>query len=119
MKGQCHCGNISLKLNKKVDQVTSCNCSICHRYGAIWAYFQTSEVEINNSQLKAKTYQHGDKYLDFHHCSVCGCVTHYTPTDKTDSDKMAVNLRMMPKSVLESINIRLFDGADTWEFIKN
>ena len=118
MQGSCHCGNISIKLNKEIDLVTSCNCSICHRYGAIWGYFQTSEVEVGNPELKTQTYQHGDKYIDFLHCATCGCVTHYTPTKKMESNKMAVNLRMMPKAILDSINIRLFDGADTWQFIE-
>jgi len=118
MKGTCHCGNISVELIKEIDLVTSCNCAICHRYGAIWAYFQISEVNINFKNLKSQTYQHGDKYIDFHHCSLCGCVTHYTPTNKMDSQKMAINLRMMPKEILSTVNIRLFDGADTWEFIQ-
>lgn len=117
MEAKCHCGNITIKLHRNVDLVTSCNCSICHRYGAIWAYFSPTEVTVNCHKLASNSYSHGDKLIDFHHCPNCGCTTHYTPTEIGNLNRMAVNLRMFDKSVLDEVNIRYFDGADTWTFI--
>ncbi|WP_444546125.1 GFA family protein [Vibrio porteresiae] len=39
IKLTCHCGNIELMLSKLPTEATKCNCSICHRYGALWSYF--------------------------------------------------------------------------------
>lgn len=119
MKANCHCRNITIKLNRQIDLVTSCNCSICHRYGAIWAYFHPCEVMVKANNLATRTYRHGDKLIDFHHCPSCGCTTHYTPTNLGNLDRMAVNLRMFDKAILDEVKIRKFDGADTWTFIDN
>ncbi|KZN55780.1 GFA family protein [Pseudoalteromonas luteoviolacea] len=116
MRGSCHCGNVVIELSTKIDQVTSCNCSICHRYGAIWGYFKLDEVKIESNTGRIDSYKHGDEYLDFHHCAHCGCVTHYTPREKAQSERMAVNLRMFEKGLLDEVSIRYFDGADSWEF---
>lgn len=116
MKGSCHCGNVNMTLHQNIEQVTSCNCSLCYRYGAIWAYFAPSNVEINQATV-GESYQHGDKCIEFHHCPTCKCITHYTPTAKGNVSRMAVNLRLFDKAVLDTITIRYFDGADTWQFI--
>jgi len=116
MKGSCHCGNTVIVLQRKIELVTSCNCSICHRYGAIWAYFSPESIDIQSRETPTQTYVHGDKLIDFHQCSICGCTTHYTPTAKGKRNRMAVNLRMFERSILDKVNIRYFDGADTWQF---
>jgi hypothetical protein len=38
MKGTCHCGNVTWTLDTPPESVTACNCTICRRYGALWAY---------------------------------------------------------------------------------
>ena len=116
MQASCHCGDVTIELLQPIDLVTSCNCSICYRYGAIWAYFSPQNVKINSVKSETKTYSHGDKLINFHHCTGCGCITHYTPTELGNADRMAVNLRMFKRDILEQVNIRYFDGADSWAF---
>ncbi|WP_235405980.1 GFA family protein [Pseudoalteromonas sp. SMS1] len=116
MQGSCHCGNVIIDVSTKVNLATSCNCSLCHRYGAIWGYFEMAQVNVAHRSASVQSYKHGDEYLDFHHCTRCGCITHYTPTEKAESTRMAVNLRMFDKTVLQGVEVRYFDGADTWEF---
>ncbi len=41
---ECHCGNIKLFPEAPPGSLTSCNCSICRRLGALWAYFNLGEV---------------------------------------------------------------------------
>ncbi|ALO44045.1 GFA family protein [Pseudoalteromonas phenolica] len=116
MQASCHCGDVTVELLQPIDLVTSCNCSMCYRYGAVWAYFSPQNVKINSIRSNTKTYSHGDKLIDFHHCACCGCITHYTPTELGNADRMAVNLRMFKRDILEQVNIRYFDGADSWTF---
>jgi len=42
---ECHCGNIKITANALPSSITSCNCSICNRLGALWAYFDLENVE--------------------------------------------------------------------------
>lgn len=38
MELSCHCGHIQLKVEQLRDTLTSCNCSIFHRYRDLWRY---------------------------------------------------------------------------------
>jgi hypothetical protein len=42
LTGSCHCGAIKVKVASKPRQLTSCNCSICRRYGTLWGYYDGS-----------------------------------------------------------------------------
>jgi hypothetical protein len=42
----CHSGAVRLEIPRKPRQLTSCNCSICRRYGTLWAYYKFHDVTI-------------------------------------------------------------------------
>jgi hypothetical protein len=115
---QCHCGNITLSFIHYPESLTSCNCSICHRYAALWGYYQPSEVSVSSKTAPIKSYQWGDGYIDFHHCSLCGCITHYTSTPLSPIQKIAINFRMDDPQQLMNIPERRFDGAHSWTYIE-
>ncbi|NOI00872.1 aldehyde-activating protein [Vibrio kanaloae] len=110
MELKCHCGNVSLELSSLPDEVGECNCSICRRYAAAWAYFSPEQVQINLNE-KTEFYCWGDKEVEFHRCKSCGCLTHYVTTEKCSADILAVNMRMVENEVLASIPVRKINGA--------
>lgn len=117
MKGSCHCGNVQIEVSQMPSEATRCNCSICRRYAATWA-FCTIETAVVLPSNKTLTYCWGDdRLIDFHHCSNCGCVTHYTSTPKGNSDRLAVNLNMFVPGEIADIRVRYFDGHDTWAYL--
>ena len=38
IRASCHCGAVCLEIDAAPAEVTECNCSICRRYGGLWAY---------------------------------------------------------------------------------
>tara|TARA_B110000037_G_C17111182_1_gene501925 strand:+ start:1116 stop:1313 length:198 start_codon:yes stop_codon:yes gene_type:complete len=62
-------------------------------------------------------YTWGKKYLEFYHCDICGCLTHYETIDKSDMGRLAVNARMMPPADVIGAEIKIFDGADTLQYL--
>ena len=121
LTGHCHCGNISFSVDAKPEDLTECNCSMCNRYGAQWAYFEPNEVTITVKDTPTETYRWGDKMIDFHHCPTCGCITHYSATENMpkEHDRIAVNARMCSLDQTKGIPVRRFDGADTWTFFED
>ena len=117
MELQCHCGNIHITTDHTPEILTTCNCSICNRYGSKWGYFKPSEVNVKATGGELKPYVWGDKMIKFMHCTNCGCLTHYEGTDP-NSDRVAVNFRMTDHKAIADIPERHFDGADSWEFIE-
>ncbi len=112
----CHCGQVELKASVLPPSVTSCNCSICRRYGALWAYYSPADVSITEQQ-PSSVYSWGEKEIDFHFCSNCGCLTHYRSVNNPKFERTVINARMMEPAILDQIPVRYFDGAESWEFI--
>jgi len=112
VQGSCHCNAVKVEVPSAPTELTSCNCSICRRTGALWAYYSPKLVQVSGPTI---AYRWGDKALDLHHCATCGCITHWTPTDAT-YDRMGVNIRMMDPAIVAAARVRRLDGADTWKF---
>jgi len=113
----CHCGAVRVEVPRKPRSLTNCNCSICRRYGTLWAYYKAAEVRITRAPGATSEYSWGDKSLRFVRCSTCGCVTHWEPIRPKEGSKMGVNARNFEPSSLGSVRIRLLDGASTWKYL--
>ncbi|TFW06801.1 GFA family protein [Oxalobacteraceae bacterium OM1] len=113
----CHCGAVSIAIPRAPEAVTNCNCSICRRYGALWAYFNSTEVDIQAAPGVTDEYAWGEKSLAFVRCSHCGCVTHWRPLEGRTSPRMGVNVRNFEPEQIGPVRIRLLDGAVTEQYV--
>lgn len=116
IEGTCHCGAVRIEVAEAPAQVTECNCSICRRVGTLWAYYAPAQVHIVGPTA---TYRHGDKTIDFHHCAVCGCTTHWSPiAGVRDTARMGINARLLDAEVLARARVRRLDGAsENWRYL--
>lgn len=114
---ECHCGAVRIRLEQLPATVTSCNCSICRRYGALWAYSTRNRVELVTDGEALAAYSWGDRTIEFCHCRRCGCLTHYESTNKHGRHRFAVNARMLPPEATDSLPVRHFDGARSWTYV--
>ena len=108
----CHCGAVRLHVSHAPDSLTDCNCSICRRYGALWAYYSPKDVQVGTAPTDI--YMWGERTIEFHRCRNCGNVSHWLPADRT-VDRMGINARLMDPHILAGARVRRFDGADTWK----
>ena len=113
----CHCGAVRLEVPRKPRRLTNCNCSICRRYGTLWAYYKASDVRVISARGATHGYSWGDKSLRFVRCSKCGCIMHWEAAHPTDSSRMGINARNFEPSAIASTRIRRLDGASTWKFL--
>lgn len=116
METSCHCGAVRLEVARPPETLTSCNCSLCRRIGALWGYYKRDEVRIDAPSGATVAYVQGDRTLEMHHCAVCGCVTHWQSLPLKD-DRMGVNFRLADPVDIAGVRIRHLDGADTWKYI--
>ena len=109
----CDCGAVRLEVAKAPEELNDCQCDWCQRLGALWAYYSRKDVIVPGGLTD--TYLRGAKNSEFHRCKICGCVTHWSPTDKRD--RMGVNARLMAPEILSQVRVRHLDGADTWKYL--
>ena len=107
IEASCDCGGVRIEIDASPATLTDCNCSICRRYGALWAYYMRPQVRVMGATT---IYLRGDKWLEFHHCVTCRCLTHWQAVDKA-AQRMGVNARLMAPDVVAATPIVKFDGA--------
>jgi hypothetical protein len=112
----CHCGAIRIIVRRISRTLTSCNCSICRRYGALWAYYAASSVTIEAPKGGLSKYSWNQRIRDYYRCKKCGCVTHYEYRKKRRNTIVAVNAVNFEPSALVGVRIRHLDGAVSWKF---
>jgi hypothetical protein len=109
LKLTCHCENIQIDVAPP-SQVTSCNCSVCSRYKALWGYYDPQNVKIHVGDAGENIYIRGDKELEFVRCAKCGCVTHYRTLPGQPDPRVAVNFGMAAEEAIAGVPVRYFDG---------
>ena len=81
------------------------------------AYFSSENVKISAVPSSVQKYCWGDEQIAFVRCSKCGCLSHWESLDPKGADRMGVNARLFTNVDIEKIQVRRFDGADTWKFL--
>lgn len=105
VRGACHCTAVRFEVAELPDWALDCNCTLCRRYGAIWAYPPPGSVRFVQGAGATDTYAWLERALAFHRCKECGCVTHIEARDAVPPRVYAVNARLIPS--LDPAGIRL------------
>jgi hypothetical protein len=126
MHASCHCTSIALILPPPTPPLYACPCSVCARYGAVWAYYPLADVELTNgirgtpiplstsaatnsdaATTTTATYKHGKQNIAFHFCPKCHGLIFWWPMDEGKIKQMALNTRMVrgDRSELEGVEV--------------
>lgn len=118
LTGTCHCGAAHWTLEGDPGSITACNCTLCRRYGALWAYGHVDERIRLNGPMRAYTrVEKTEPALAILFCQACGCVVAWRGL-RPDADgrcRVAVNVRLAPLEAVADLLIDHFDGFDTFE----
>ncbi len=117
LTASCHCGAVKVQVPRKPRRLTNCNCSICRRYGVLWAYYKDADVQLSASPGATDDYIWGDKSLKFIRCRQCGCVMQWKSLVVDERSNTGVNARNFEPSAVGPVRIRLLDGASTWKYV--
>ena len=116
IEASCHCGAVHFAVETAPDQVNDCNCSICRRYGALWAFYPREDVRLSGHPEHTTGYVWGERTIETFRCNGCGCVTHWEPF-RPEATKLSVNMRNFDPAEIGQVRLRRFDGADKWEYL--
>lgn len=116
LEGACHCGSVKWTYSLPLESVTACNCTLCARYGSLWAYAHLNHGITTTGPTSS--YMRGSKINKYHFCTNCGCVVYYLAIkpDEQGRLRMAVNLRTTTEPAkIADLPIDHFDGLDKFE----
>lgn len=114
LEGACHCGSVRWQLDALPEGATACNCTVCRRYGALWAYgFDGEDVRTTGT---TKAYVRGPS-IGFHFCPDCGGMAFWRSQKPNEEGRLrvGVNLRLTEPGPIADLPIDHFDGLVAWE----
>jgi hypothetical protein len=118
LKGSCHCGAAHWTLEGDPSSATACNCTLCRRYGTLWAYdYEAERISILGPTTAYTPTGTTEPSLDIHFCPTCGCVVCWRGrrTEPDGRRRIAVNLRLAPPEAVADLLIDHFDGLNSFE----
>jgi hypothetical protein len=99
---------------KRPDYVNECNCTLCSKSGARWAYFHPSEVEVEGPTKGYSRDDKDDPACEIRFCANCGSTTHFVLTPsavaKFGNVQLGVNVRLADDDQLAGVELRYPDG---------
>ena len=114
IEGSCHCGEVHWTFEGVPEAATACNCTVCRRYGVLWAYdFEGEGIKVSG---RTKAYVRGEA-IGFHFCPECGCVAYWRSLTSGEDGRrrIAVNLRLAEPDVVGAVPMEHFDGLETFD----
>lgn len=118
LKGSCHCGGAGWTLEGDPGSVTACNCTLCRRYGALWAYdWEGERIHLTGESAAYTRVGKEDPSLEIRFCPRCAGVVAWRSLRLREDGRrrMAVNLRMAEPDAVAALPMDRFDGLDTFE----
>ena len=112
IEGSCHCGAVRWRFDGVPESVTACNCTICRRYGVLWAYdYEGERIGVTGP---TQSYLWQNHKIEFHFCAHCGCVAYWRGRLPREDGRRrsAVNVRLAEPEAVAAIPIEHFDGLN-------
>ena len=114
IRATCHCTAITITAPGHPEKpINECQCTLCRRYGAEWAYYNTNDVKIEKKDgASFRKYSYGNNpSADFCFCETCGCMMMWCPFEVPQAGaEMGLNSRMMDPDAVKGVNkIKCFD----------
>ena len=116
-EGSCHCGGVRFSFESEPIRIAMrCNCSICRRKNAIMSlvYFEGDKFRITNDETLSN-YLFEPNMVNHYFCDRCGIYPFHNGVESPD--KYRVNLCCVDAIETHELEIRVFDGRDSWEFL--
>ncbi|MEQ1717773.1 MAG: GFA family protein [Hyphomicrobium sp.] len=115
IEGTCHCGAVRWRFEGTPQSATACNCTVCRRYGVLWAYdYEGEGISVSGP---AQVYVRGGRTIGFHFCADCGCVAYWRASapGADGRRRIAVNLRLAEPELVAAIVMDHFDGLVSFD----
>lgn len=113
LKGTCHCGACGWTLEGDPGPATACNCTLCRRYGALWAYdYEDERIRVSGPTRSYRCVDIETPTLEILFCPTCAGVICWRGLELEDDGRrrVAINLRLAPPEAVADLPIDHFEG---------
>jgi len=110
-EGGCHCGAVKFEATADLDNVISCNCSICTQRGLLLTFVPAEKFTLHRGDGDLADYQFGKRRIHHLFCRNCGVESFARGTvPGTEAEMVAVNVRCLDGVDLAALAPKPFNG---------
>jgi hypothetical protein len=106
--GSCHCGAVQFRIDAEIDELTTCDCSLCTRKNALMAKVPQRALTIIAGEDALSTYEWNTRRAKHHFCSRCGIYTFHRK--RAAPDHFGVNVFCLEGFDPASVPVRATEG---------
>ncbi|WP_338829239.1 GFA family protein [Bradyrhizobium sp. 27S5] len=107
-QGSCHCGAVTFRIDAEIDELTTCDCSLCRRRNALMTKVHESELVILGGQDLLSIYVWNTNRAKHFFCSRCGVYTFHRK--RAAPDHYGVNVFCLEDFDVGAFRVRATDG---------
>jgi hypothetical protein len=96
--GGCHCGQVRFDVTADLEKVYSCNCSICVKRGALWAFVPPESFALRSGAEAVVDYQFNKRVIHHLFCGQCGVGSYSHGIAPSGKEMVALNVRCLDGS---------------------
>lgn len=110
-KGGCHCGAVAYEVESDLQQVITCNCSLCRMRGTMLSFVPATRFTLLQGEDRLTEYRFNKRVLQHLFCATCG-IASFTRGQMPDGTPMtAINVRCLEGVDPDALSPVKFDGA--------
>lgn len=107
-QGSCHCGAVTFEIDTGLNELTTCDCSICIRKNALMIKVHENAMRLLSGQDSLSTYTFNTHTAQHYFCRVCGIYTFHRK--RVTPDHFGVNVHCLKDFSAQGIPVRATDG---------
>ena len=109
-EGSCHCGAIRFAITSDFPELTTCNCSMCKRRGALMVKVPVSEFELMAGADQLAEYRFHTETARHFFCRTCGIYPFHRK--RLAPDHFGVNIACLHEFDHAGIPVRETNGVE-------
>ena len=82
--GSCHCGAVTFRIDAEIDELTTCDCSLCVKKNALMAKVHESALTVLSGEDALTLYQWNTRRAKHYFCRHCGIYVFHRKRSQPD-----------------------------------
>ncbi len=106
--GSCHCGAVTFKFSSIIEELTTCNCSLCKKKNALMLKVHEKDLQILSGESCLTEYQFHTRTARHFFCNTCGIYPFHRK--RVTPDFFGVNVHCLIDFPLDEYPVRETNG---------
>jgi hypothetical protein len=107
--GSCHCGSVRFRVDARVTEVTTCDCSLCVKRNAVMVKVAEKELTVLEGEAILTLYAWNTGVAKHYFCRRCGIYVFHRK--RSAPDHFGVNVFCLEAFDPRSVPVRATEGA--------